>query len=74
LPLVLRCGGSSPHLRMLIDLLGLVTWPSDDVLWRSWAVVAIDVGHRHHGCGVVVGFIAVGVGWWWVFTTPSRAH
>jgi len=32
--------------------------------------------HRssHHGCGVVVGFIAIGVGWWWVFTTPSHAR
>ena len=71
--MVLHCGGSSPHLHVL-DLLGVVTWPSDDVLWRLWAVVAIDVGHRRRGCGVVVGFVAVGVGWWWVFTTPSRAH
>jgi len=37
-------------------------------------VAAIDVGHRRHGCGVVVGFVAIGVGWWWVFTTPSCAH
>jgi len=37
-------------------------------------VAAIDMGHHRHGCGVVVGFIAIGVGWWWVFTTPLRAH
>jgi len=23
---------------------------------------------------VVVGFIAIGVGLWWAFTTPARAH
>jgi len=74
LPLVLGCGGPSPHLHVLIDLLGLVMWPSSSVLWRLWAVAAIDVGHRCCGCGVVVGFVAIGVGWWWVFTTPSRAH
>jgi len=42
--LVLGGGGSSPHLHMLVDLLGLVMWPSDGVSWRSWAVGAIDNG------------------------------
>jgi len=37
-------------------------------------VAAIDVGHHHRGCGVVVGFVAIGVGWWWVFITPSCAR
>jgi hypothetical protein len=44
LPLVLGGGGSSPHVRVLVDLLGLVTWPSDGVSWRSWAVAAIGNG------------------------------
>jgi len=61
--LVLGCGGSSPHLHVLIDLLGLVTWPSDSVSWRSWAVAAIDAGHRCHGCGVVVSLCCH---WCWV--------
>jgi len=39
---------------MLIDLLGLVTWPSDSVSWRSWAVGAIDNGGN--------GDMAVGTG------------
>jgi len=29
---------------LLIRLVGLVTWPSDGVSLRSWAVVAIDDG------------------------------
>jgi len=53
-PLVLGGGGSSPHLDVLIDLLGLVMWPSNGVLWRSWAVAAIDGSHLHRGCGVVM--------------------
>ena len=36
--LVLGCGGSSPHLHMLIDLLGLVTWPDLHIIIT-----------RHHG-------------------------
>jgi len=41
---VLGGGGSSPHLHMLVDLLGLVMWPSDGVSWRLWVVGAIDNG------------------------------
>ena len=52
LPLVLGGGGSSPHLHMLVNLIGLVTWPSDGVSWRSWAVGAIDNGGNSD---VVVG-------------------
>jgi len=51
---VLGGGGSSPHLRVLVDLLGLVTWPSDGVSWRSWVVGAIDNGGN--------GDVAVGTG------------
>jgi hypothetical protein len=58
LPLVLGGGGSSPHVRVLIDLLGLVTWPSDGVSWRSWAVAAIGNGGDGEmavGTGVMEG-------------------
>jgi len=54
--LVLGCGGSSPHLHVLVNLLGLVTWPSDSVSWRLWAVGAIDNGGNSNvavGTGVV---------------------
>ena len=68
LPLVLGGGGSSPHLHMLVDLLELVTQPSDSVSWRLWAVGAIDNGGN--------GDMAVGTGvvdrchgqWWWLRT------
>jgi hypothetical protein len=30
--------------RVLVNPLGLVAWPSDGVLWRSWAVAAIGNG------------------------------
>ena len=56
MPLVLGGGGSLPHLHMLIDLLGLVTWPSNGVSWRSWVVAAIDNGGNSNmvvGTGVV---------------------
>jgi len=30
--------------QLLIRLVGLVTWPSNGVSWRSWVVAAIDDG------------------------------
>jgi hypothetical protein len=53
-PLVLGCGGSSPRVRGLVDPVALVTWPSNGVSWRSWAVAAIDMGPGCCGCGVSV--------------------
>ena len=52
--LVLGGGGSSPHLHMLVDLLGLVMWPSDSVSWRLWVVGDIDNGGNSN--------VAVGTG------------
>jgi hypothetical protein len=50
--LVLGCGGSSPRVRVLVDRVALVTWPSEGVSWRLWAVAATRA------------IVAVGVGWW----------
>jgi hypothetical protein len=55
---VLGGGGSSPHVRVLVDPLGLVTWPSDGVSWRLWAVAAIGNGGDGEmavGTGVMEG-------------------
>jgi hypothetical protein len=55
---VLGCGGPSPHLRVLVDPLGLVMWPSDGVSQRSWAVAAIGNGGDSDmavGTGVMEG-------------------
>jgi hypothetical protein len=35
-----------------VDRVALVTWPSDGVSWRLWAVAATRA------------IVAVGVGWW----------